>query len=137
MNVCNVCFSFLSFSIEFGIHDAWAHCRDGHLFGGANGIQVCIGEFHLSGVYVIDQFILVCKIDADDIVIELCDDVVQVCKFSPFDLYVHLVDPNGVHCVPGSRDTALNIRNLPRFLWSKSSVEWSAVLSGDGSPGVK
>ncbi len=92
------------------------------MFSGTNSVQVSVCEFHLLGMHIIDELIFVHKIDAGDIVIEFCDDIYQVCKFSSFNPEVHVVDPYRVHCIARCGYANLSIRDLPRFLLSKSSV---------------
>ncbi len=83
MNICNVCLFFLSLSIEFGVHDARGHCRDSHFLGGTNGVQVCVDEFYLPRIFVIDQYVLVHEVNADNLVFEFSDDVYRICNFLP------------------------------------------------------
>ena len=72
------------------------------------------------------------EVDANDIVVELVDDVHWMGEFLSFDVQVHFIDPERVHCVSGSGDAALCIGNLFGFLVPKSGVEGSAVHAGDG-----
>jgi hypothetical protein len=60
--------------VEFGHDDAGGHCRNDDLFGGANGIHFFIGELDLPHVYVVDQFVAVHEVDANNVVVQLIDD---------------------------------------------------------------
>ncbi len=55
-------------------------------------------------------------VDSNNVVVELGDHIHRVRKFLSFYLEVHFIDPDGVHCIPGSGDTALHVGYLPRFL---------------------
>ena len=123
--------------VEFSRDDAGGHCRNGDLFGGANGIHLFVGELDLPHVYVVDQFVAVHEVDANNVVVQLVDDVHWMCKFLPLDIEVHLVDSKGVHCVSGSGDAALRVGNFLGFLISKCGVERSAVHASDSCSGVK
>ncbi len=48
-------------------------------------IHFFVGEFDLPCVDVVDQFVAVHEVDADDIVVELVDDVHRMGEFLSFD----------------------------------------------------
>ncbi len=81
------------FSIKFCGDDAGCHRRNGNLLDRADRIHFFIGEFDLPRVHVVDQFVAVHEVDADDIVVELIDDVHRVGEFLSFDVQVYLIDP--------------------------------------------
>jgi hypothetical protein len=107
------------------------------LLGRADSIHFLVGEFDLPCVDGVDQFVAVHEVDADDIVIELVDDVHWVGEFLSFDVQVYFIDPERVHRVPGSGDAALRVGNLLGFLVPESGVEGSAVHAGDGCSSVE
>ncbi len=80
-------------------------------------------KFHLSGVNIVDQFVVVHKINANDVVVQFSDHVHRVCEFSSFDPQINFVDPNGVHCIPGVSNAALSIGDLLLLLVSKCCVK--------------
>ncbi len=123
--------------IEFCGDDAGGHGRNGDLFGSANGIHFLIGEFDLLRVDVVDQFVAVHEVDADNVVVQFVDHIHWVREFLAFDIEVHLIDSNGIHCVSGSGDAALRIGDFPGLLVSKCSVKRSAVHASDSCSGVK
>ncbi len=128
----DVRFVWVRVPVELCRDDAGGHCRNGDLFGGANGIHLFVGKFDLPCVDVVDQFVLVHKVDANDVVVQLFDDIHQVCELLPFNIEIYFIDPNGIHCVSGSGDAALRVGNFPQFLISKCGVEGSAVHASDG-----
>ena len=93
--------------MKFVCDDARGHGQNRSLFCGGNCIYFCIGEFDLSGVNILDQFVAVHEIDANDVVVQHVDNVYWVCKFLSIYSEVHLIDPYRVHCVPGGSDAAL------------------------------
>ncbi len=95
----DVGFVWVRVPVEFSRDDAGGHCRDGDLFGGANGINFFFGEIDLPRVYVVDQLVGAHEVDANYVVVQLVDDVHQVSELLPFDIEIYLVDPNGIHCV--------------------------------------
>jgi hypothetical protein len=123
--------------VELHGDDAGGHGRNSDLFSSANFVHFLIGEFDLPCVDVVDQFVAVHEVDADNVVIQLVDDVHWVCKLLPLDIEVHLVNSKGVHCVSGSGDAAMSVGNLLGFLVPKGSVERPAVHAGDSCSGVK
>ncbi len=100
MNSGHISFVHVSFSVEFRGDNAGGHGQNGHLFCGTNRVHLGVRKFHLSGINVVDQLVAVHEVNANDVVIQFGDDVHWVRKFSPFDPQVHLVDPDGVHCIP-------------------------------------
>ncbi len=107
------------------------------LFSSANCVHFFVGEFDLSRVDIVDQFVAVHEVDADNVVVQLIDDVYWMCKFLPFDIEVHLVDSKGVHCVSRSGNAALRDGDFLGFLVSKGGVEGSAVHAGDSCSGIE
>jgi len=131
----DVGFVWVRVPVEFSRDDARGHCRDGDLFGGANGINFFFGEIDLPRVYVVDQLVGVHEVDANYVVVHLVDDIHRVSELLPFDIY--LVDPNVIHCISGSGDAALHVGNFLGLLVSKCSVERSAVHASDCCSCVK
>ncbi len=123
--------------VELRGNDAGGHGRDGNLLGRTYGIHSFIGKFDLPCVDVVDQFVAVHEVDADDIVVKFVDDVHWVSELLSSDVQVYFIDPERVHCVPGSGNTALRVGNLLGFLVPKSGVERSAVHAGDGCSSVE
>jgi hypothetical protein len=123
--------------VELCGDDAGGHGWNGNLFGGTNCIHFFVGKFDLPCVDVVDQFVAVHEVDADNVVVQLIDDVYWVRKLLPLDIEVHLIDPSGVHCISGSGDTALRADNFLGLLVSECGVERSAVHAGDSCSGVK
>ncbi len=134
---CDISFVWMCIPVELRGDDAGDHGRNGGLFGDANCIHFFVGEFDLPRVDVIDQFVAVHEVDANNVVIQLVDDVYWVRKLLPLDIEVHLIDSNGVHCISGSGNAALRVGNFLGFLVSKCGVERSAVHAGDSCSGVK
>ena len=95
--------------MKFGCDDAGGHSRNDYLFGCANRVHLGIGEFDLPHVYVLDQLVAVHEVNANDVVVQLGDDIHRVSKFLSFDPEVHFVGPFGVHCVSGCGDATLGI----------------------------
>ena len=83
--------------IKFCGDDAGGHCRNGDLFGGTNGIHLFVGELDLPGVHILDQFVAVHEVDADNVVVQLVNDVHWVSELLSFDIKVYFIDPNGSH----------------------------------------
>ncbi len=52
------------------------------LFGRTDCIHFLVGEFDLPCVDVVDQFVAVHEVDADDVVIEFIDDIHRVCDLT-------------------------------------------------------
>ena len=88
-----------------------------------NGIHLFIGKFDLSYVDVLDQFVLVHEIDADNVVVQFVDDIHCMRELLAFYVEINFVDPNGVHCISGSGDAALSVGNFPRFLFSNCRIK--------------
>jgi hypothetical protein len=79
--------------MEFCRDDTGCHSRNRDLFGGANGVHLFIGEFDFPRVDVLDQFVVVHKVDANNVVVQLVDHVHRVSEFLPFDVEVYFIDP--------------------------------------------
>jgi hypothetical protein len=82
--------------VEFRHDDAGGHSRHSDLFGGANGVHLFIGELDLPRVNIVDQFAAVHKVDANNVVVQLVDNVHRVSEFLPFDVEIYFIDPNGI-----------------------------------------
>jgi len=134
---CDIRFVWMCIPVELRGDDAGGHGRNCDLCSSANCVHFFFGEFDLPCVDVVDQFVAVHEVDANNVVIQLVDDVHWMCKFLPLDIEVHLVDSKGVHCVSGSGDAALRVGNFLGFLISKCGVERSAVHASDSCSGVK
>ena len=96
MDCRNICFIGVCFPVELRGDDAGCHGRNGNLLGRADSIHFFVGEFDLPCVHVVDQFVSVHEVDADDIVVELVDDVHWMGEFLSFDVpvsYTHLTLP--------------------------------------------
>jgi hypothetical protein len=63
------------------------------------------------------------KIDTDNVVIELSENIHWVHKFSSFDPEGPTHRPYGVHCIPEGSDAALSLQNFPWFWWLEGSIE--------------
>ena len=100
-------FVWVPFPIEFCRDDAGGHCPNSNMFGGTNGIHFFIGELDLPRVYVVDQFVAVHEVDADNVVVQFVDDVHRVSELLPLDIEIYFIDPNGINCVSGSGNIAL------------------------------
>ncbi len=116
--------------VEFCRDDTGGHCRN-DLFGGTNGVHLFIGKFDLSGVHIVDQFIAVHEVDANDVVVQLFDNVHRVSEFLSFDIEVYFIDSNGIHCVSGSGDAALRVCDFLELLVSNCGIERYAVHASD------
>ncbi len=127
-----VCIPIVCIPIEFCRDDAGGHCRNGDLSGGTNGVHLFISKLDLSGVHIVDQFIAVHEVDADNVVVQLVDNIHWVSELLPFDIKVYFIDPDGIHCVSGSVDAALRVGDFLWFLVPKCGVERSAVHASDG-----
>ncbi len=123
--------------IELRGNNAGGHGRNGNLLGCTYGIHFLVGEFDLPCVDVVDQFVAVHEVDADDIVVKFVDDVHWVSELLSLDVQVYFIDPERVHCVPGSGDAALRVGNLLGLLVPESGVERPAVHAGDGCSSVE
>ncbi len=137
MDCCDICLVWMCIPTELRGDDAGGHGQNGDLFSSTYCVHFLFGEFDLPRVDVVDQFVAVHEVYADNVVVQLVDDVHWMCKLLPLDIKVHLVDSKGVHCVSGSGDTALRIGNLLGFLVPKDGVERPAVHAGDSCSGVK
>ncbi len=137
MECRDICLIWVCFPIELRGDDAGCHGRNGNLFDRADSIHFFVGEFDLPGVHIVDQFVAVHEVDADDIVVELVDDVHWMGELLSFDVQVHFIDPERVHCVSRSGNAALCVGDLLGFLVPESSVEGSAVHAGDGCSSVE
>jgi hypothetical protein len=134
---CNICLVWMNVPVELRCDDAGGHSRNGDLFSSANCVHLLVGEFDLSCVDVVDQFVAVHEVDANNVVVQLLDDVHWMCKFLPLDIKVHLVNSKGVHCISRSGDAALRVGDFLGLLVSKGSIERSAVHASDGCSSVK
>ncbi len=76
----------MCFPVELRGDDAGGHGRNGNLLGSTDGIHSLVGEFDLPCVDVVDQFVAVHEVDADDIVVELVDDVHWVGELLSLDV---------------------------------------------------
>jgi len=119
----HVGFMSMCLPIELGGDHALGHCQNCHLLRCANCVHLGIGKFDLPGFCMVDQFVAVHKIDADDIVVQFGDHIHWVGELSSFDPEVHFVNPYGVHCISGCGDAALSVGDLPWFLCSKCSIK--------------
>jgi len=72
--------------VELRGDDAGSHGRNCDLLGRANSIHFLVGELDLPCVHVVDQFVAVHEVDADDIIVELVDDVYRVGELLPLDV---------------------------------------------------
>ncbi len=133
----DVRFVWVRVSVELCRDDAGGHCRNGDLLGGANGIHFLVGKLDLPRVDVVDQCVAVHEVDANNVVVQLIDDIHQMGELLPLDIEIYFIDPDGINCVPGGGDAALRIGNFLQFLVSKCSVEGSAVHASDGCSCVK
>ncbi len=79
------------------------------MFLHVNCVHLGIGEFDLSRVYVLDELFVVHEVDADNVVVQLGDDIHWVSEFPSFDPEVHFIDTYGFHCVSRCGDAALGI----------------------------
>jgi hypothetical protein len=102
------------------------------LLGGANGIHFFVGKLDLPRVDVVDQLVAVHEVDANNVVVQLVDDIHQMGELLPFDIEIYFIDPDGIHFVSRGGDAALSIGNFLWFLVSKCGVEGSAVHASDG-----
>jgi hypothetical protein len=89
-------------SVEFCSDDAGGHCQNGDLFGGTNGIHLFVSELDLPGVHIVDQFVAVHEVNADNVVVQLVDDIHRMSELLPFDIKVYFIDSIGIYCIPGS-----------------------------------
>ncbi len=76
---------------------AGGHGRNGDLLGRTYGIHFLVGKFDLPCVEIIDQFVAVHEVDANDIVVEFVDDIHWVSELLSFDVQVYFIDPERVH----------------------------------------
>ncbi len=134
---CDISFVWMCIPVELRGDDAGGHGWNVDLLGGANCIHFFVGEFDLPRVDIVDQFVALHDIDANNVVVQLVDDVYWVRKLLSFDIKVHLIDSNGVHCILRSGDAALRVGDFLGFLVSKCGVERSALHAGDSCSCVK
>ncbi len=128
----DVRFVWVRVPVEFCRDDAGGHCRNGDLFGGANGIHFFVVKLDLPRVDVVDQLVSVHEVDANNVVVQLVDDIHRVGELLPFDIEIYFIDPDGIHCVSRGGDAALDICDFLWFLISKCGIERSAVHASDG-----
>ncbi len=76
----DVCFVWVHVPIEFCRYYAGGHGRDGDLLGGTNGIHFFVGELDLPRVDGVDQLVTVHEVDANNVVVQLVDDVYRISK---------------------------------------------------------
>ena len=86
MDCRDIGFVWVCVPVELHGDDAGGHSRNGDLFGRADCIHFLIGEFDLPCVDVVDQFVVVHEVDADDVVVEFVDDVHWVCELLSLDV---------------------------------------------------
>ena len=79
-------FLWVRFSVKFCGDDAGCHCRNGNLLDRTDRVHFFIGEFNLPRVYIVDQFVAVHEVDADNVVVEFVDDVHRVGELLPLDV---------------------------------------------------
>jgi hypothetical protein len=48
-------------------------------------VQICVSEFRLWGMQIVGEFMNGHKVNADNVVIQLLDDIQGVCEFLPVD----------------------------------------------------
>ncbi len=89
----DISFIRVCFPVEFRSDDAGGHGRNGNLLGRTDGIHFLVGEFDLPCVDVIDQFVTVHEVDADNIVVEFVDDVHWMGELLSLDVQVYFIDP--------------------------------------------
>ncbi len=94
MDCHNIGFVRVCVPVELRGDDAGGHSRNGDLLGRTDCIHLLVGEFDLPGVDIVDQFVAVHEVDADDVVLELVDDVHRVCELLSFDVQVYFIDPD-------------------------------------------
>ncbi len=80
-------------AVEFCGNNAGGHRRNSDLLDCTDRVHFFIGKFNLPHVHVVDQFVAVHEVDADNVVIELVDDVHRVGELLPFDVKVYFIDP--------------------------------------------
>jgi len=83
MDCCDICFLWVRFSIKFCGDDAGCHGRNGNLFDRADRVHFFVGKFDFPRVHVVDQFVEVHEVDADNVVV---DDVHRVGELLPFNV---------------------------------------------------
>jgi hypothetical protein len=93
MDCRNIGFIRVCVPVELRGDDAGGHSRNGDLFGRSDCIHFLVGKFDLPYVDVVDQFVAVHEVDANDIVVQLVDDVHWMCEFLSLDIQVYFIDP--------------------------------------------
>ena len=86
MDRCDVGFFWVRLPVKFRVDNAGGHRRNGDLLDCTDRVHFFIGEFNLPRVHVVDQFVAVHEVDADNVVVELVDDVHRVGELLPFDV---------------------------------------------------
>ena len=86
MDCRNICFIGVCFPVELCGDDAGGHGQNDNLLGRTIGVHSLVGEFDLPCVDVVDQFVAVHEVDADDIVVELVHDVHWMSELLSFDV---------------------------------------------------
>ncbi len=69
MDCHNICLVWMCVPVELRGDDAGGHGRNGDLFSSANCVHFFVGEFDLPCFDVIDQFVAVHEVDADNVVV--------------------------------------------------------------------
>ncbi len=124
-------FVWVRVSVELHRDDAGGHCRNCDLLGGTNGIHFFVGDLDLPRVDVVDQLVAVHEVDANNVVIQLVDDIHRMGELLPL-IEIYFIDPDGIHCISRGGDAALSIGDFLRFLVSKCGIEGSADHASDG-----
>ncbi len=93
MDCRDIGFVRVCFPVELRGDDAGCHGRNGNLLDRTESIHFLVGEFDLPCVDIVDQFVAVHEVDADDVVVEFVDDVHRVCEVLSFDVQVYFIDP--------------------------------------------
>jgi len=86
MDRCDVGFFWVRLPVEFGVDNAGGHRRNGDLLDRTDRVHFFIGEFNLPRVHIVDQFVAVHEVDADNVVVEFVDDVHRVGEPLPLDV---------------------------------------------------
>ncbi len=69
MDCCNIGLVWMGVPIELRGDDTGCRGRNGYLLGSANCVHFLVGKFDLPCVDVIDQFVAVHEVDADNVVV--------------------------------------------------------------------
>ena len=82
----DVGFFWVRLPVEFRVDNAGSHRWNGDLLDRTDRVHLFIGEFYLPRVYIVDQFVAVHEVDADNVVVEFIDDVHRVGEPLPLDV---------------------------------------------------